>query len=314
MKKITCLFIGILVCLCACNGKQKQTEPAKAGDVKEEVPPVVAIYVNGLPLFAPFNEGDIIDNGRILKQSPEKYNKFILNGQVFDVTYKEEKNKDLEHDNSYYNQYVYQSKDEMKGQLFSYANVKAVEDYVKTLGDASAEGDVSTLDYADGILVTDDYLKGRSVMKFVPTTTEDPTEPQFPAAIVEKVGKMLGQKIESSRIAYVIGADEYDFGVMKTKPNDKFGIAAWVLAKGDEVSVWTDTCRVDESEHRIYWSSYDPDEYMEPAVYAVVKGENGLDIYVAHVEIDEMVNHYLIRQEATRMKRISTGNFYQMYE
>ena len=94
MKKITCLFIGILVCLCACNGKQKQTEPAKAGDVKEEVPPVVAIYVNGLPLFAPFNEGDIIDNGRILKQSPEKYNKFILNGQVFDVTYKEEKNKD----------------------------------------------------------------------------------------------------------------------------------------------------------------------------------------------------------------------------
>jgi hypothetical protein len=103
---------------------------------------------------------------------------------------------------------------------------------------------------------------------------------------------------------------------MQTKPNDKYAIAAWVLAEGNNVSIYTDTCEVvnEEGESRVYWSNYDPDEYMEPNIVAVVKGENGLDIYTQHMNTDETSYYYLMRQEGKKMKQINLGGFYQMYE
>ena len=328
MKKNLILAWAVITCLCACNDKAKQQSSADgtaktettAGSESQEgmdVPPVLASCVKGLPLFAPFNEGGIIDEGRVLKQSPEKYTKFILGDAVFDVTYKEEKNKDLEHDDSYLNQYVYKSKDLMKGQLYTFADPKAVEEYMNTHGDMTAEGDIIPMEFAEGILVSADYLKGRSVIRHFPTTTEDPTSPEFPAAIVAKVEKMLGMKVEKNRISCLFGKnDEYNFGVMQTKPNDKYGIAAWVLAEGNNVSIYTDTCEVvnEDGESRVYWSNYDPDEYMEPNIVAVVKGEKGLDIYAQHMNTDETSYYYIMRQEGTEFKKLDLGGFYQMYE
>ena len=95
---------------------------------------MLVAYVKGKPLFAPFNDGSILDEGRVLKQLPGKYTKLLLGHQVFDVTYKEEKNASLKHDDSYLNQYFYQIKDEMKGQLYDYADPKAVEKFMQTYG------------------------------------------------------------------------------------------------------------------------------------------------------------------------------------
>ena len=162
MKKNLILALAVMTGLCACNDKPKQNSeqtPSEgtaktevAAQESAEVPPILAPCVSGLPLFAPFNEGDIIDGGRILKQSPEKYTKFIMGDEVFDVTYKEEKNKDLEHDGSYLNQYFYKSKDLMKGQVYNYADPKAVENFLKTHGDMTVEGDIVPRDYWEGIL------------------------------------------------------------------------------------------------------------------------------------------------------------------
>ena len=66
-----------------------------------------------------------------------------------------------------------------------------------------------------------------------------------------------------------------------------------------------------EQEHH---SSYDPDEYMEPAVLTVVKSKKGLDIFTMHMSTDETANYYLMRQEDARMKQFCLGGFYQMYE
>ena len=326
MRKLTFIFVVMMVCLCACGNHSKQSNAqvgvadsvgnTASATVEEfsEVPPVLVACVKGLPLFAPFNEGDIFDEGRTLKQSPEKYTKFILGDQVFDVTYKEEKNPKLQNDESYLNQYFFKSKDAMKGQLYDYAEPNAIDNYLQTHGDMTAEGKIEPMNYAEGILVSADYLKGRTVIPFMATTTEDPDGPEFPAEIVKQVEKILGQQVEKNRVSSIMGKDEYRFGVMRTKPNDKYGIAAWVLANGSDLSIWTDTCEVDADEGRVLWSSYDPDEYMEPSIKAVVKGPQGLDIYTLHMNTDETANYYLMRQSGSQMKQFSLGGFYQMYE
>ena len=279
-----------------------------------DIPPVLAVCVKGQPLFAPFNEGDIMGGGMVLRQSPEKYTQFIMAEEAYGIVFQEEKNKDLEHDASYLNQYVYLLKDKMKGQLFSYADPKAIEHYMMTHGDVMPEGDFEPMTYTYGIIVGADYLKDRSIMSFYSTTTEDPTEPQFSQDVIAKVEKALDAKVEHNRISHIIGDEEYQLGIMRTQPNDKYGIAAWVLAKGDDITVWTDTCEVAEDEHRIYWSNYDPDEYMEPVILAVVKGENGLDIYCCHMSTDETVNYMVMRQQKSRFVKYDMGSFYQMYE
>lgn len=329
MCKITFWGLIVTLALCSCGSKPNtQAAHAESSDSLSsekpvgsaydedagEVPPVLVSYVKGLPLFAPFNDGNILDEGRILKQSPEKYTKLILGDQLFDVAYKEEKNASLKHDESYLNQYFYQFKDSMKGQLYDYADPKAVEKFMLTFGDMDAEGHILPMEYTEAILVSPDYLQERTVIPYMATTTEDPDAPEFPAAIVAKVEKMVGEKVEKNRISCVLGKDEYNFGVMRTKPNSKYGIAVWVLAKGNDVSIWTDTCEVVPEEGRVYWSSYDPDEYMEPKVMSVVKSAKGLDIFTLHMSTDETTNFYLMRQEASRMKQFCLGGFYQMYE
>jgi len=291
------------------NATSPGTTPKDLG-----APPVVASCVTGLPLFAPFNEGDIMDGGKALRQTPEKYTYFILGETCLEVSYKEEKNKQLAHDNSFLNQYVYKTKDEMKGQVYTYADPKAMEQYLSTHGDMSDEGEVIPVDYKEGILVTADYLKGRSILSFYPTTTEDPDGPAFPAGIVTKVEKLLGVKVEKSRIVTVIGDEEYQFGIMTTQPNDAYGIAAWVLSKGSDISIWTDTCEVVKEDGRVYWSNYDPDEYMEPQMMAVVKGPDGLDLYCTHASTDETMNYFLMRQKGNRLVKYGLGGFYQQYE
>ncbi|MBR5688614.1 MAG: hypothetical protein IKX36_11765 [Prevotella sp.] len=328
MKKICYLvvWVAMAVCFSACNktpaqqAEQRQTADATDDSntpkqtEEAELPPVLAVCVKGLPLFAPFNEGDIINGGRDLKQTPEKYTKLILDDTVYDVTYQGEKNKELKNDESAINEYYYKNNDAMKGQLYDYADPKAIENHLKTHGDMTAEGEIIPQEYADGILVPADYLKGRTVMKVMATTTEAPGEPQFNTDIVAKVEKMLGQKVEQNRIAYVFGKDECLFGVMRTKPNDKYGVAAWVLAEGKDVSIWTDTCEVVKEENRIYWSSIDPDEYMEPIVKAVVKGDKGYEIFTIHMNTDEMAHYFLMRQKGDKMTQTSMGSFYQRYE
>lgn len=279
-----------------------------------EVPPVLAICVKGLPLFAPFNEGDIINEGKVLRQSPGQYTQFIMGEEAYGITYQEEKNKNLENDTSYLNQYIYKSADGMKGQLFSFADPKAIELYMTTHGEVMPEGDFIPMEYAYGIIVGADYLNDRSIMSFYSTTTEDPTEPQFSKEVIAKAEKALGAKVEKNRISHIIGDEEYQLGVMRTQPNDKYGIAAWVLAKGNDITIFTDTCEVVEEEHRVYWSNYDPDEYMEPGVLAVVKGKNGLDIYCTHMSTDETANYMLMRQKNSSFVKYDMGGFYQMYE
>ena len=128
------------------------------------------------------------------------------------------------------------------------------------------------------------------------------------------VEKQLGAKVEKNRIVNVIGDEEYYFGIMTTQPNDKYGIAVWVLAKGNDLCLKTDTCEVDKEEGRVYWSSFDPDEYMEPVVIAVVKGADGLDIYCMHATTDETMNYMLMRQKGNKMQKYDMGGFYQQYE
>ena len=279
-----------------------------------EVPSVLAVSVNGLPLFAPFNEGDLMGSGQALRETPEKYTLVLLGESSFEVNYKEEKNKQLANDESYLNQYIYQSQDKMKGQVYAYADAKAVEKYLSTHGDMTAEGEVIPRTYAEGILVSADYMKGRSLLNFYPTTTEDPDSPQFSPDIIAQVEKQLGAKVEKNRIVNVIGDEEYYFGIMTTQPNDKYGIAVWVLAKGNDLCLRTDTCEVDKEEGRVYWSSFDPDEYMEPVVIAVVKGADGLDIYCMHATTDETMNYMLMRQKGNKMQKYDMGGFYQQYE
>lgn len=300
-------------------GESENKTSANKGSIEnawvgEEAPPVLAVCVKGLPLFAPFNEGDIIDGGKVLRNSPKEYTQFIMGEEAYGITYQGEKNQDLENDTSYLNQYVYKSADGMKGQLFSYADPKAIEHYMTTHGDVMPEGDFIPMEYAYGIVVGADYLKDRNVMSFYLTTTEDPDEPQFSKEVVAKVEKALGAKVEKNRISHIIGDEEYQFGVMRTQPNDKYGIAAWVLAKGNDVAIRTDTCEVMEEEHRVYWSNYDPDEYMEPAILSVVKGKNGLDIFCNHMSTDETANYMMLRQKGASFVKFDMGGFYQMYE
>lgn len=295
----------------ATNASKGAVEVAWEGD---EVPPVFAVCVKGQPLFAPFNEGDIIDDGKVLRQSPQKYTQFIMGEEAYTINYKEEKNKGLEHDTSYLNQYVYKMADGMKGQLFDFADPKAIEHYMMTHGDVMPEGDYTPMEYNYGIIVGADYLKDHSIISFYSTTTEDPNGPQFKKEVVAKVEKALGAKVEHNRVSHIISDGEYRFGVMKTQPNDKYGIAAWVLAKGSDITIWTDTCEVVEEEHRVYWSNYDPDEYMEPAILAVVKGKDGLDIYCCHMSTDETVNYMMMRQRKSSFVKYDMGGFYQMYE
>ena len=278
------------------------------------VPPVVAVWVKDLPLFAPFNDGDIFNEGKTLKQDPKKYTHFIVDEKVFDIMYQGEKNKALEHDGSYLNQYEYQSKDEMKGQLFKFVDTKKIEQHMNTHGDMLPEGEIIPREYACGIIIGKDYLKDRTVLPFNATTTEDPNEPQFSKDVIRKVEKTLHTTVEKNRIIYIIGEEEYQLGIMQTKPNDKYGIAAWVLAKDGDITIWTDTCRVDENEHRVYWSDYDPDEYHELGVIAVVKSKDGLDIYCNHMSTDETVNFFLMRQRKAKFMKYRLGSFYQMYE
>ena len=278
------------------------------------VPPVFAVCVKGLPLFAPFNEGDIIDEGKVLRQSPKEYTQFIMGEEAYSIAYQEEKNPSLEHDTSYLNQYVYKSADGMKGQLYNYVDPKAIDHYMMTHGDVMPEGDYIPMEYTYGIIVGANYLKDRNIMSFYSTTTEDPTEPQFSKEVIAKVEKALDAKVEKNRVSHIIGDDEYQFGVMRTQPNEKYGIAAWVLATGNDITMWTDTCEVVEEEHRVYWSNSDPDEYMEPAILAVVKGKNGLDIFCNHMSTDETANYMLMRQKKSSFVKFDMGGFYQMYE
>jgi len=313
-------IVAVAVVLLACGSKTpnagNNTDGSGADQTNvaqqvADVPPVLAVYVKGLPLFAPFNEGDLMAEGKALRESPEKYTKFIINGTCLDISYQEEKNKGLEHDDSYLNQYLYQSKDKMKGQLFRFADAKAMDQYLQSHGDMTAEGELLTMDYIDGVIVSADYMKNRSVLEGSPTTTEDPDGPQFDAATVAAVEKVVGAKVLKNRISYVAG-DEYHFGVMTTQPNDQYGVAAWVLEKAGEVAVFTDTCEVVDGE--VYWSNYDPEEYNEPAILAMVKGKDGIDIFCSHMETDEQVNYILMRQRGKKMQKNSMGGFYQLYE
>ena len=326
LTSVIIVFVAIIAMGCAKGKEASNTtdEPASttstdnvsaAGDWEgNEVPPVLAVYVKGLSLFAPFNEGDIINEGKALKQSPNQYTQFIMGEEAYGIAYQEEKNKNLENDTSYLNQYLYKSADGMKGQLFSFADPKAIELYMTSHGDVMPEGDLIPMEYTYGIIVGADYLNDRSITSFYSTTTEDPTEPQFSKEVIAKVEKALNAKVEKNRISHIIGDEEYQFGVMRTQPNDKYGIAAWVLAKGNDITIWTDTCEVVEEEHRVYWSNYDPDEYMEPGVIAVVKGKNGLDIYCTHMSTDETANYMLMRQKNSKFVKFDMGGFYQMYE
>ena len=312
-------LMTIIILGCSMGKQPAKTsgeEPASAANDNNlpdgmEVPPVMAFCVKGLPLFAPFNEGDLLDEGKILRQSPEKYTKVIFGDTSFDISYKEEKNKDLEHDNSYLNQYYYQSKDEMKGQIFNYADANAVAQYLNDHGFRTDEGELIEMEYTDGIMVSDDYLKDRTIMKAYSTTTEDPDGPQFDASTVAAVEKAVGAKVLKNRISYVIG-DEYNFGIMTTQPNENYGIAAWVLDKAGDVTLWTDTCEVIDGE--VNWSNYDPEEYNEPGIIAVVKGKEGLDIFCNHMETDETVNFILMRQKGKKFQQFHLGGFYQLYE
>lgn len=317
MKKTHLIITLAAFALIACTGKQKADGNTSDSTNKEalaeesDAPPVLAVYVKGQPVFAPFNEGDILAEGKVLKQTPEKYAKFIVNGSCFDITYKEEKNKQLTNDNSYLNQYLYQTADEMKGQTFTLTDTKAIDQYMAENGDMTAEGEIIAMDFIEGIIVSADYLKGRDIVKVEPTITEDPDEPQFSPATVAQVEKAVGAKMLKNRISHLFG-DNCNFGVMTTQPNDKYGIAAWVLDDGKSVTVWTDTCEVEDGQ--VYWSNYDPDEYGEPNVIAVTKGEKGYDIFCTHMDNDEQANYILMRQEGVKMRRVDLGGFYQHYE
>ena len=331
MKKtflLTNVFVVLMaICVMGCSKNKEAGNTAEESENKTsadkgsaegvwegDVPPVLAVCVKGQLLFAPFNEGDLIDKGKVLRQSPQKYTQFIMGEEAYSITYLEEKNKDLEHDTSYLNQYVYKSADGMKGQTFNYTEPESLEQYMMTHGETLPEGDFIPMEYTYGIIVGTDYLKDHNIMSFYSTTTEDPTQPQFGKEVIAKVEKVLGAKVEHNRISHIIGDEEYQFGVMRTQPNDKCGIAAWVLAKGNDITIWTDTCEVVEDEHRVYWSNYDPDEYMEPVILAVVKGNNGLDIYCNHMSTDETANYMLMRQKKSSFVKIDMGGFYQMYE
>ena len=280
----------------------------------DEVLPVLAVCVKGQPLFAPFNDGDIAGGGQVLRQSPDKYTQFILGEEAYGITYQKEKNPQLKEDSSYLNQYLLQTADGMKGQLYAYTDPSAIEHYMMTHGDVMPEGDFIPMEYACGVAVGADYLKNRSIVSFYATTTEDPDAPQFSKEVVAAVEKALGAKVEKNRVSHIIGDKEYDFGVMRTKPNDKYGVAAWVLAKGSDITIWTDTCEVVAEEHRIYWSSIDPDEYMEPSIIAVTKGRDGLDIYCSYSPSDETDSYMLMRQKRSSFKKLDLGSFYLMYE
>ena len=236
MKKTTIWAIAVMTCLCACNDKPKQSETTSASDATKtenaeaaannaeesaDVPPVVAACVNGLPLFAPFNGGDIIGEGRILKQSPEKYTKLILKETVLDVTYKEEKNKNLGEDGSSLNEYFFKSADKMKGQIYNYADQNAYEKYMKSHGDMTAEGEIIPMEYTTGVLASADYMQGRSVLKVSATTTEDPEGPEFPAADTCEVVTEEGEK----RVMWSnYAADEYNEPAILTVVKGKNGL------------------------------------------------------------------------------------------
>lgn len=280
----------------------------------DDVLPVLAVCVKGQPLFAPFNDGGIAGGGQMLRQSPDKYTQFILGEEAYGITYQKEKNPQLKEDTSYLNQYLLQTADGMKGQLYAYTDPSAIDHYMMTHGDVLPEGDFIPTGYACGVAVGADYLKDHSIVSFYSTTTEDPDSPQFPKDVVASVEKALGAKVEKNRVSHIIGDNEYRFGVMRTKPNDKYGVAAWVLAKGSDITIWTDTCEVVAEEHRIYWSSIDPDEYMEPDIIAVTKGKDGLDIYSSYSSTDETVNYWLMRQKRSTFEKLDLGSYYQMYE
>ena len=112
LANVFVVLMAIFVMGCSKNkeagnaaGESKNKTSADKGSAEEvwegDVPPVLAVCVKGQLLFAPFNEGDLIDEGKVLRQSPQKYTQFIMGEEAYTIAYMEEKNKDLEHDTSY---------------------------------------------------------------------------------------------------------------------------------------------------------------------------------------------------------------------
>ena len=323
------MAMALTVGLCACNNSSKQAAGNEAGqqptakgaeasgEVAEEAAPeflpLVGFYVKGEPLFVPFNEGDIPEKGKGLKQSPEKYEVFLMGDETFDVAFSKEKNPDLKNDESYINQYIYKSADKMKGMLYSFADVKVAEKFMATHGDVMPEGEIVPMEYTEGLLVTKDYLKSRKLMKYRDTTTEDPDGPVFSESVIKKVEEMIGMKVEKNRVATVIGKDEYEFGVMTTGKKGDFALGVYVLSGAGNVSLRVDTLKADVEDGQIHWSMADPEYYTEPDISVVTKGEKGLEIFCS-VPDEEATNFLLLRQEGTELKQKHLGSFYQQYE
>lgn len=330
MKKPTFLFLALAIVACACNNTSKpqtatgqtdqqvtDTTTAAVNNAEAqaapEFPPLMAFCVKGQPLFVPFNDGDIPGEGKDLKQSPQTYTTFIMGDEAFDVTFKEEKNKQLKEDESCINQYLYQSVMNMKGMVFNFADNKAVEKYLNTHGDMLPEGDIIPMEFNDGILVTTDFLKSHSLLKYMATTTEDPDGPTFPEKVVKQVEKIIGTKVAKNRISTIFGKEEYQFGVMTTEKKGNYALGMYVLAKGADVSLCVDTLKADETDGSIDWSMADPDNYQEPKISVVLKGENGLEIFCS-VPDAETQNFLWLKQEADKLKSQSLGNFPLRYE
>ena len=331
MKRLSFWAMALALGLCACNNSSKQQsaegQPEKqpkqataagkesaALEDEAEFPPLMAFCVKGQPLlFVPFNDGDIPGGGKDLKSSPKTYTTYILGEEAFDVTFKEEKNKQLENDESCINQYLYMSEDKMKGMVYNYADAAAVDKYLNTHGDMLPEGEIVPMQFAEGLLVTPDYMKTHSLLKFMDTTTEDPEGPTFSENVIKRVEKLIGMKVENNRVATMLGGDVYEFGVMTTGKKDNYALGMYVLAKGNDVSLCVDTLRASEEDGNIDWSMADPDTYQEPNVIAVVKGEKGLEIFCS-VPDAETTNFLWLRQEGTELKQRSLGSFFQHYD
>ena len=98
MKKMLmgCLVMAFCAIGCAKTDQKsgnETTEQSAADNVAADegvmegadVPPVFTLCVKGLPLFAPFNEGDLLNEGKALRETPAKYTKLIIGESVFDV-------------------------------------------------------------------------------------------------------------------------------------------------------------------------------------------------------------------------------------
>ena len=287
--------------------------PADSQESALEFPPLMAFVVKGAPLFVPFNDGDLPDQGRSLRQSPEGYALFLLGDEAFDVSFAKEKNKELKEDESSINQYLYKEADKMKGMTYDFARADDVKKYMDTHGDMLPEGDIVPMEMAEGVLVGRDYMKQHVLLNVQPTTTEDPDGPTFPEAVVRKVEKMIGMKVETGRVSAVFGKAEYEFGVMTTAKKGNMALGIYVLTKGSDVSISVDTLRANVEDGNIDWSMADPDSYMEPSVSVVAKSDAGLEIFCS-VPDEETTEYLLLRQKGDRLKRERMGAFLLRYE